>query len=115
MTFPEGSGELLCELRTERVSKLAATLAGLVAKHGVVIDIAALDQAALLAKTDLTSELSEGVYGIAGWRWVGCMRGRRGFSAAVGDAIYAASTSRCRWKIRCCSGQWKGRYWGDCG
>jgi glycyl-tRNA synthetase beta chain len=43
--------------KTERVRKIAGSLARLVAVSGVAVDTAALDEAAQLAKADLTSEL----------------------------------------------------------
>jgi glycyl-tRNA synthetase beta chain len=73
--------------KTERVRTLAARLAGLIAERGVGLDAGALDDAARLAKTDLTSELVKEFTELQGV--VGGLYARaQGFSAAVGDAIY---------------------------
>jgi glycyl-tRNA synthetase beta chain len=73
--------------KTERMRKVAAGLAGLVAGRGVAVDASALDTAALLAKTDLTAELVKEFTELQGV--VGGLYARaQGFSAAVGDAIY---------------------------
>jgi glycyl-tRNA synthetase beta chain len=66
---------------------VAAALAGLVGSRGLVLDKAALDEAAKLAKADLTSELVKEFTELQGV--VGGLYARaQGFSAAVGDAIY---------------------------
>jgi glycyl-tRNA synthetase beta chain len=73
--------------KTERVRKLAAALAGLVAQRGVTVDAAALDSAAMLAKTDLTSELVKEFTELQGV--VGGLYARtQGFPDAVSKAIY---------------------------
>jgi glycyl-tRNA synthetase beta chain len=73
--------------KTDRVRKLAGGLAGLITERGVVLDVAALDTAALLAKTDLTAELVKEFTELQGV--VGGLYARaQGASAAVGDAIY---------------------------
>ncbi len=85
VTFQKDLGSY--EKKTERVRKVAAGLAGIVAKHGVAVDVAALDQAALLAKADLTAELVKEFTELQGV--VGGLYARsQGFPAAVGDAIY---------------------------
>jgi glycyl-tRNA synthetase beta chain len=73
--------------KTERVRGVAAALAGLVGSRGLVLDSAALDEAAKLAKADLTSELVKEFTELQGV--VGGLYARaQSFSAAVGDAIY---------------------------
>jgi glycyl-tRNA synthetase beta chain len=73
--------------KTERVRRLSAGLAGLVGERGIEVDSAALDTAALLAKTDLTAELVKEFTELQGV--VGGLYARaQGASAAVGDAIY---------------------------
>jgi len=73
--------------KTERVCKLAASLAGLVEARGTKLDGAALETAARLAKTDLTTELVKEFTELQGQ--VGGLYARaQGFSAAVSDAIY---------------------------
>jgi glycyl-tRNA synthetase beta chain len=73
--------------KTERVRALAAGLAGLVAERGVGVDAGALNDAARLAKTDLTTELVKEFTELQGE--VGGLYARaQGFSAAVSDAIY---------------------------
>jgi glycyl-tRNA synthetase beta chain len=73
--------------KTERVCKLAASLAGLVEARGTKLDGAALETAARLAKTDLTTELVKEFTELQGQ--VGGLYARaQGFSAAVNDAIY---------------------------
>jgi glycyl-tRNA synthetase beta chain len=85
VTFQKDLGSYFA--KTERVRKVAAGLAGLVAARGVVVDAVALDDAALLAKTDLTAELVKEFTELQGV--VGGLYARaQGFSAAVGDAIY---------------------------
>jgi glycyl-tRNA synthetase beta chain len=73
--------------KAERVRKVAAALAGLVVARGTAVDTSALDTAASLAKTDLTSELVKEfteLQGIVG----GLYARSQGFSAAVSNAIY---------------------------
>jgi glycyl-tRNA synthetase beta chain len=73
--------------KTERVCKLAASLAGVVEARGSKLDGAALETAARLAKTDLTTELVKEFTELQGQ--VGGLYARaQGFSAAVSDAIY---------------------------
>ncbi len=73
--------------KTERVRVVAASLAKLVGSRGRAVDATALDEAARLAKTDLTSELVKEFTELQGV--VGGLYARaQGFSAAVGDAIY---------------------------
>ena len=73
--------------KTERVRKVAAALAKLVAERGVAVDGSALDEAALLSKTDLTTELVKEFTELQGM--VGGLYARaQGLSAAAGDAIY---------------------------
>jgi glycyl-tRNA synthetase beta chain len=73
--------------KTERVRKVAAGLAGLVAARGVAVETGALDQAALLAKTDLTTELVKEFTELQGA--VGGLYARpQGISPAAAAAIY---------------------------
>ena len=73
--------------KTERVRGVAAALAKLVGSRGLVLDSAALDEAARLAKADLTSESVKEFTELQGV--VGGLYARaQGFPAAVGDAIY---------------------------
>jgi glycyl-tRNA synthetase beta chain len=73
--------------KTERVRKVAAALTGLVVARGFGVDAAALDTAASLAKTDLTSELVKEFTELQGV--VGGLYARsQGFPGAVSDAIY---------------------------
>jgi glycyl-tRNA synthetase beta chain len=85
VTFQKDLGSYAA--KTERVRKLAASLADLVISHGVRVDLSALDTAALLAKTDLTAELVKEfteLQGIVG----GLYAQAQGFSSTVGNAIY---------------------------
>jgi glycyl-tRNA synthetase beta chain len=85
VTFQKDLGSYAA--KTERVCKLAASLAGLMAARGSKLDGAALETAARLAKTDLTTELVKEFTELQGQ--VGGLYARaQGFSAAVGDAIY---------------------------
>ncbi|MEO8737838.1 MAG: glycine--tRNA ligase subunit beta, partial [Edaphobacter sp.] len=73
--------------KTARVRKLASGLAGLVLERGCDLNPVALDEAVLLAKTDLTSELVKEfteLQGIVG----GLYARAQGFSVATADAIY---------------------------
>jgi len=73
--------------KAERMRKLAAALAGLVAQRGVTVDPTALDSASMLAKTDLTAELVKEFTELQGV--VGGLYARaQSLPAAVGDAIY---------------------------
>jgi glycyl-tRNA synthetase beta chain len=85
VTFQKDLGSYAA--KSERVRGLAAGLAGVVAGRGVKLDADALDDAARLAKADLTAELVKEfteLQGIVG----GLYARAQGFSAAVGDAIY---------------------------
>jgi glycyl-tRNA synthetase beta chain len=85
VTFQKDLGSYA--VKTERVRGVAAALAGLVGSRGLVLDERALDEAAKLAKADLTSELVKEFTELQGE--VGGLYARaQGFSAAVGDAIY---------------------------
>jgi len=85
VTFQKDLGSYAA--KTERVREVAASLAGLVAARGSKLDGAALETAARLAKTDLTTELVKEFTELQGQ--VGGLYARaQGFSAAVGDAIY---------------------------
>ena len=73
--------------KSERVRGLAARLGGLVVKRGGVVDLEALDEAARLAKTDLTAELVKEfteLQGIVG----GVYARAQGVARAAADAIY---------------------------
>jgi glycyl-tRNA synthetase beta chain len=73
--------------KTTRVRELALGLAELVAARGVSVDAVALDEAATLAKTDLTSELVKEfteLQGVVG----GLYAKAQGVSAAAATAIY---------------------------
>jgi glycyl-tRNA synthetase beta chain len=85
VTFQKDLGSYVA--KTERVMQVAAKLAKLVAERGVSVDSSALETAASLAKTDLTSELVKEFTELQGV--VGGLYARaQGFPAAVGDAIY---------------------------
>jgi glycyl-tRNA synthetase beta chain len=73
--------------KSTRVRELGLGLAELVTARGGVVDAVALDQAAILAKTDLTTELVKEfteLQGIVG----GLYAKAQGVSAAAADAIY---------------------------
>ena len=73
--------------KSERVRTVAAGLAIIATSRGAILDAAAIDQAATLAKTDLTSELVKEfteLQGIIG----GLYAASQGLSATVADAIY---------------------------
>ncbi|MCL2660566.1 MAG: glycine--tRNA ligase subunit beta, partial [Acidobacteriaceae bacterium] len=73
--------------KTERVKKLAASLAQALATRGCAVDAEALDEAATLAKTDLTSELVKEfteLQGIVGGRYALA----QGLSDTTATAIY---------------------------
>jgi glycyl-tRNA synthetase beta chain len=73
--------------KSQSVRKLAGGLAKLVTARGFAIDSAALDEASILAKTDLTAELVKEFTELQGV--VGGLYARaQGFSSAVSDAIY---------------------------
>jgi glycyl-tRNA synthetase beta chain len=85
VTFQKDLGSYFA--KTERVRKIASGLAGLVAGRGVAVDAVGLDDAALLAKTDLTAELVKEFTELQGV--VGGLYARaQGFRAVAGDAIY---------------------------
>jgi len=85
VTFQKDLGSYAA--KTERVRAVAASLAGLVKARGTKLDGTALETAARLAKTDLTTELVKEFTELQGQ--VGGLYARaQGFSAAVGDAIY---------------------------
>ena len=85
VTFQKDLGSYAA--KTERVKRVAASLARLVTDRGVSVDSAGLETAASLAKTDLTSELVKEFTELQGV--VGGLYARaQGFPVAVGDAIY---------------------------
>jgi glycyl-tRNA synthetase beta chain len=85
VTFQKDLGSYLA--KTDRVRNVAAELAKLVAAGGVVLDAAALDEASLLAKADLTSELVKEFTELQGV--IGGLYARaQGLPAAVCEAIY---------------------------
>src|SRR5580698_1006783 len=73
--------------KSGRVRKVASALAGLVLARGCEVNPVALDEAVVLAKTDLTTELVKEFTELQGV--VGGLYARaQGFSTAVSDAIY---------------------------
>ena len=73
--------------KSERVRALAAQLANSVVARGMVVDIIALDEAAKLAKTDLTTELVKEFTELQGV--IGGLYARtQGLSAETANAIY---------------------------
>ncbi len=85
VTFQKDLGSYAA--KTERVRKLALSLGRSVSERGVTVDFAALEQAVLLAKTDLTCELVKEfteLQGIVGGRYALA----QGCSKATADAIY---------------------------
>ncbi len=85
VTFQKNLGSYAA--KTERVRRLAETLAGHVPGQVGAIDLVSLDTAAKLAKTDLTCELVKEfteLQGIVGGRY----SISQGFSKAASDAIY---------------------------
>jgi glycyl-tRNA synthetase beta chain len=85
VTFQKDLGSYAA--KTERVKRVAGALAELVTNRGVSADSAALETAASLAKTDLTTELVKEfteLQGVVG----GLYAQAQGFSVAVSDAIY---------------------------
>ncbi|MGC9199711.1 MAG: glycine--tRNA ligase subunit beta [Acidobacteriaceae bacterium] len=73
--------------KSERVRALAAELTAVAAERGVALDAGAIDQAAMLAKTDLTTELVKEfteLQGIIG----GLYGSSQGLGSRVADAIY---------------------------
>ncbi|NYF51015.1 glycine--tRNA ligase subunit beta [Tunturiibacter gelidoferens] len=85
VTFQKDLGSYA--VKTGKVRKAAAALAGRVVERGLEVDVLALDHAARLAKADLTAELVKEFTELQGV--VGGLYARaQGFPAAVGDAIY---------------------------
>ena len=85
VTFQKDLGSYAA--KTERVSAVVASLAGLVEARGTKLDGVALELAARLAKTDLTTELVKEFTELQGQ--VGGLYARaQGFSGAVANAIY---------------------------
>jgi glycyl-tRNA synthetase beta chain len=85
VTFQKDLGSYAA--KTERVRKLSARLSALLQERGVALDGTALDQAAVLAKTDLTAELVKEfteLQGIVG----GLYARAQGSSEATAAAIY---------------------------
>ncbi len=85
VTFQKDLGSYAA--KSERVRGLAAKLAGLAAERGAALDADAVDEAARLAKTDLTTELVKEfteLQGVIG----GLYAKAQGASDAVADAIY---------------------------
>ena len=73
--------------KTTRVRALAAALSALLIERGVTVDAAAVDQAVVLAKTDLTAELVKEFTELQGV--VGGLYARaQGYGEAVAVAIY---------------------------
>jgi len=86
VTFQKDLGSYAA--KTECVRKVAASLSGLLVERGITLDAAALDQAALLAKTDLTAELVKEfteLQGIVG----GLYARAQGLGETVAQAIYS--------------------------
>jgi glycyl-tRNA synthetase beta chain len=85
VTFQKDLGSYAA--KSGRVRKVASALAGLVLARGCDLNPVALDEAAVLAKTDLTTELVKEFTELQGV--VGGLYARtQGYSAAVSDAIY---------------------------
>jgi glycyl-tRNA synthetase beta chain len=85
VTFQKDLGSYAA--KSTRVWELATSLASVVESRGLDLDVAALDTAAKLAKTDLTTDLVKEFTELQGQ--VGGLYARaQGFSATVGDAIY---------------------------
>jgi glycyl-tRNA synthetase beta chain len=73
--------------KSERVRVLALKLAAMAAERGVAVDARALDQAATLAKTDLTTELVKEFTELQG-QIGGLYATAQGVSATTAEAIY---------------------------
>ena len=73
--------------KSERVRVLAGSLGTLVQQHGSAVDLAALDEAARLAKTDLTTELVKEFTELQG-QVGGLYAEAQGHSSAAAQAIY---------------------------
>jgi glycyl-tRNA synthetase beta chain len=85
VTFQKDLGSYAA--KSGRVRKVASVLAGLVLARGCDLNPVALDEAAVLAKTDLTTDLVKEFTELQGV--VGGLYARaQGYSAAVSDAIY---------------------------
>jgi glycyl-tRNA synthetase beta chain len=85
VTFQKDLGSYAA--KTERVRGVAAALAGLAASRGLAVDTAAVDEAARLAKCDLTTELVKEFTELQGQ--VGGLYARaQGLPVAVANAIY---------------------------
>jgi glycyl-tRNA synthetase beta chain len=85
VTFQKDLGSYAA--KTERVHSLAKRLTGLVVSRGVKVDAEAVEGAALLAKTDLTTELVNEFTELQGV--VGGLYARaQGLKRAVAEAIY---------------------------
>jgi glycyl-tRNA synthetase beta chain len=85
VTFQKDLGSYAA--KSGRVRKVASTLAGVVLARGCDLNPVALDEAAVLAKTDLTTDLVKEFTELQGV--VGGLYARaQGYSAAVSDAIY---------------------------
>jgi len=85
VTFQKDLGSYAA--KTERVRALAARFASYAAGNGAQVDAAALDEAARLSKTDLTTELVKEfteLQGVIG----GLYAKAQGLSSTVADAIY---------------------------
>jgi glycyl-tRNA synthetase beta chain len=85
VTFQKDLGSYAA--KSERVRALAAALSSIATSRGATIDANAIDEAATLAKTDLTTELVKEfteLQGIIG----GLYAHSQGFSTTVADAIY---------------------------
>jgi glycyl-tRNA synthetase beta chain len=85
VTFQKDLGSYAA--KSGRVRKVASVLAGVVLARGCDLNPVALDEAVVLAKTDLTTELVKEFTELQGV--VGGLYARaQGYSAAVSDAIY---------------------------
>jgi len=85
VTFQKDLGSYAA--KTERVRGIGRALSALVVSRELAVDVMALDEAALLAKTDLTCELVKEFTELQGE--VGGLYARaQGYPAAVADAIY---------------------------
>jgi glycyl-tRNA synthetase beta chain len=85
VTFQKDLGSYAA--KTERVRGVAAALAGLAASRGLAVDTVAVDEAARLAKTDLTTELVKEFTELQG-QVGGLYAQAQGLPSAVADAIY---------------------------
>jgi glycyl-tRNA synthetase beta chain len=73
--------------KTERIRSIAGKLVAIAASRNASVDAAAVDEAAMLAKTDLTTELVKEFTELQG-RIGGLYARSQGLSATVADAIY---------------------------